>query len=132
LYARSGFRGVGQSDGGAITGTVSDPAGAVIAGAPIEAKNTANGAVYPVATSGTGNYTLSELPVGTYEITVSAPGFKKETRTGIEVQSFATFRVDFQLQVGAATESVTITAEAPLLKTESGRVGAQRHRRCDG
>jgi Carboxypeptidase regulatory-like domain len=112
----------GQGANGTITGTVTDPAGAVIANAPIQAKNAGTGVVYPAATSGTGNYTLSELPIGTYEISVTAPGFKKETRTGVEVAAQTTFRVDFALQVGAATESVTITAEAPLLKTESGEL----------
>ena len=112
----------GQSDRGTITGTVSDPAGAVVASAPVEAKNTATGTVYPVATSGTGNYTLSQLPVGTYEISVTAPGFKKAVRAGIGVAASSTFRVDFALEVGATTESVTITAEAPLLKTESGEL----------
>ena len=116
------FVAFGQSDRGTITGTVSDPAGAVVASAPVEAKNTATGAVYPVATSGTGNYTLSQLPVGTYEISVTAPGFKKAVRAGIGVAASSTFRVDFTLEVGATTESVTITAEAPLLKTESGEL----------
>ena len=111
-----------QSDRGTITGTVLDPAGAVVANAPIEAKNTATSAVFAVATSETGNYTLSQLPVGTYEISVAAPGFKKAVRSGIQVSSFTTYRVDFTLEVGAATESVTITAEAPLLKTESGEL----------
>jgi hypothetical protein len=109
-----------QSDRGTITGTVLDPAGAVVPNAPVEAKNTATNAVYRIATSDTGNYTLSQLPVGTYEISVSAPGFKKAVRGGVEVASFTTFRVDFTLEVGSATESVTITADAPLLKTESG------------
>src|SRR5215469_2204351 len=117
-----GLAAFAQSDRGTITGTISDPAGAVIANAPVEAKNVATGTLYPVATTGTGNYTLSELPVGTYEISVTAPGFKKAVRTGVEVASQTTFRVDFTLQVGAATESVTITAEAPLLKTESGEL----------
>ncbi|HEY6341231.1 MAG TPA: carboxypeptidase-like regulatory domain-containing protein [Bryobacteraceae bacterium] len=116
------FAALAQSDRGSITGTVTDPAGAVVASAPIQAKNANTGAVYPTATSGTGNYTLAELPVGTYEITVTAPGFKREIRTGVEVASQTTFRVDFALQVGAAAESVTITAEAPLLKTESGEL----------
>ncbi len=112
----------GQSDRGAITGAVLDPAGAVVPSVPVEAKNTATGAVFAVATSNTGNYTLNQLPVGTYEISVAAPGFKKAVRTGIGVSSNTTYRVDFTLEVGAATESVTITAEAPLLKTESGEV----------
>ena len=70
-----GVYALAQSDRGTITGTVLDPAGAVVPNAPIEAKNTATGAVYRMATSETGNYTLSQLPVGTYEISVSAPGF---------------------------------------------------------
>ncbi len=112
---------MGQS-AGTLTGTVSDPANAVVAGAPVEAKNTNTGFVYKASTSATGNYTISELPTGKYDITVTAPGFKKENRPGVEVQAATTFRVDFTLQVGTASESVTITAEAPLLKTESGEL----------
>ena len=117
-----GVYALAQSDRGTITGTILDPAGAVVPNAPIEAKNTATGAVYHVAGSETGNYTLSQLPVGTYEISVSTPGFKKAVRGGVEVVSFTTFRVDFTLEVGSASESVTITADAPLLKTESGEL----------
>jgi hypothetical protein len=107
---------------GTITGTVSDPAKAVIAGAPVEAKNTNTGLVYKSATSGTGNYTIAELPAGTYDVSVAASGFKKEVRPGVEVVAQTTFRVDFTLQVGANSELVTVTAEAPLLKTESGEL----------
>ncbi|MBV8892523.1 MAG: carboxypeptidase regulatory-like domain-containing protein [Acidobacteria bacterium] len=63
-----------QSDRGTITGAISDPAGAVVANAPIEARNVETGALYPVASSSTGNYTLAELPAGTYEISVTLPG----------------------------------------------------------
>jgi Carboxypeptidase regulatory-like domain len=111
-----------QSDRGTITGTVLDPAGAVVPSVPVEAKSTTTGLVYTTAASGTGNYTVAQLPVGTYDITVTAPGFKKAVRTGVEVSANTTFRVDFTLQVGAATESVTITEATPLLKTESGEL----------
>jgi hypothetical protein len=107
---------------GTITGTVSDPAGAVVAGAPVEAKSSDTGTVYPVATSSTGNYTISSLPPGTYQLTTAVAGFKKVTRTGIEVSVATTIRVDFTLEVGATSESVTVNAEAPLLKTESGEL----------
>jgi hypothetical protein len=73
-----------QSDRGTITGTVSDPAGAVVAGAAIEARNTETGAVYPVAASNTGNYTIAEVPAGTYEVTVTVPGFKKLVRPNFD------------------------------------------------
>jgi hypothetical protein len=111
-----------QSDRGTITGTISDPAGAVVAAAAIEARNTGTGAVYPVASSATGNYTIPELPSGTYELSVSVPGFKKLVRPGLIIQAAQTIRVDATLEVGNATESVTINAEAPLLKTESGEL----------
>ena len=112
----------GQSDRGTITGTILDPAGAVVPNVPIEAKNSGTGAVLRVSASGTGNYTISNMPVGTYEITVAAQGFKKAVRAGVEVSANTTFAVDFTLQVGATTESVTITEQTPLLKTESGEV----------
>src|SRR4051812_7067851 len=75
--------------GGTITGVISDPTGAVVPNAPVEAKNTATGVALPVATSATGNYTLS-VPAGTYEITVTLPGFKKFVQTGITVQQLQT------------------------------------------
>ncbi|MBV8731855.1 MAG: TonB-dependent receptor, partial [Acidobacteriia bacterium] len=111
-----------QTDRGTITGTVSDPAGAVVANATVEAKNTESGAVYQAATSSTGNFTLAQLPVGTYELDVAASGFKRYVRPGIIVEVAGTVRVDAALQVGSATESITIEAEAPLLKTESGEL----------
>src|SRR5579864_2068873 len=111
-----------QSDRGTITGTISDPAGAVIAAAAIEARNTETGVVYPVAASATGNYTIPQLPAGTYELSVTVPGFKKLLRPGLIIQAAQTIRVDATLEVGNATESVTVQAEAPLLKTESGEL----------
>jgi hypothetical protein len=111
-----------QSDRGTITGTISDSAGAIVAGAAVEAKNTQNGAVYPAASSGTGNYTIAQLPVGTYELAVVVAGFKRYVRPGIVVEVAGTTRIDATLEVGAATESVTVEAAAPLLKTEGGEV----------
>src|SRR5215472_6084410 len=116
------FPAFAQSDRGTITGTVSDPAGAVVAAAAVEARNVATGAVYPVASSTTGNYTIAQLPAGAYDLTVTVMGFKKFIRTGLTVEVAATLRVDAALEVGSATESVTITAEAPMLKTEGGEV----------
>lgn len=111
-----------QSDRGTITGTVADPGGAVVASAPVEIRNTDNGAVYQAATSATGNYTLSQLPVGPYELSVTVPGFKKFVRKNIIVNVAETYRVDVVLEVGSASESVTVMDAAPLLKTESGEL----------
>jgi hypothetical protein len=111
-----------QGDRGTITGTISDPAGAVVANAPIEARNIETGAVYPAASTSTGNYTLSQLPFGSYELTVNVPGFKRYVRQGLAVQVAQTLRIDVNLEVGAATESITVNEAAPLLKTESGEL----------
>src|SRR6516165_1744017 len=97
---------LGQSDRGSITGTVADPAGAVIANAPIEARNMETGVVSQAATTTTGNYTLAQLPVGTYELSVAVTGFKKYIRQNIKVDVSQTVRLDIVLEVGSSTESV--------------------------
>src|SRR5690242_10234857 len=111
-----------QTDRGTITGTVSDPAGAVIANAAIEARHIETGTNYQTASTATGNYTIAQLPVGAYEVSVVVPGFKRYVRSGLTVQVAETLRIDINLEVGAATESVTVQAEAALLKTESGEL----------
>ncbi len=111
-----------QSDRGTITGTVSDPSGNVVAGAPLEARHLETGAVYQAATSATGNYTLSQLPTGTYVLSVQVPGFKKFIRENLALPVAQTLRIDVVLEVGSNVESVTVTDVAPLLKTESGEL----------
>jgi hypothetical protein len=112
-----------QSDRSQITGTVSDPAGAVVGNAPVQAKNVNTGLEYQTVSTTTGNYTLNELPVGRYEMTVTVPGFKKYVRQGLDVLAAQTYRIDISLEVGATSDSVTVTENTPLLKTESGELG---------
>ena len=112
----------GQAGTGTITGTITDPSGSVIANAPVEVRNTDTNVLYPTATTGTGAYTVPQLPPGPYSVTVAAPGFKKLVRSGLTVDAGQILPLDLKLDVGAATESVTVTAESTLLKTESGDV----------
>jgi hypothetical protein len=111
-----------QGDRGTITGTVTDPAGAVVANAAIQIRNLDTAALYPTASSGTGNFSASQLPAGTYELQVTAPGFKQYNRSLLTVQVAATIRIDVALEVGSATESITVSDQASLLKTESGEL----------
>jgi hypothetical protein len=94
----------------------------VIPGASVTATNTQTTLKYETITTETGNYTLTQLPGGTYELTVELPGFKKYVRQGITVLAATTVRIDATLQVGATSEEVTVNADAPLLRTESGEV----------
>ena len=114
-----------QGDRGTITGTILDRTGAVVPNATIEITNQDTQFKSTVGSSTTGNYTFANVPVGTYDLSVTAMGFKKYVRPGVVVQIGETFRVDATLEVGATTDTVTVTAEAPLLKTESGEVSHQ-------
>ena len=112
----------GQVGNGTITGTVTDPAGAVVAGATVEAKNTETGVVFRGVSTNAGDYTITDLPVGTYAVTVTVKGFKTYTHTNLALAATQILREDIALQVGNASESVTVTAEASLLTTETGEL----------
>jgi len=109
---------------GSITGTVTDSGAAAIPNVNIEVKNAETGAVFQGGTSNTGNYVI-RVPAGTYELTVQAPSFKRYFRPNILVTTASDTRVDVTLEIGAVTETVTVQAETPLLKTESGELARQ-------
>jgi hypothetical protein len=110
-----------QSNQGTITGAISDPAGAVVPSAQIEVRNSATGVVYSGGTSNTGNYIIT-LPSGTYEVTVTVPGFKKFVQSNVQVVTATDTRKDVTLEVGSTNEQITVSDSAPLLKTESGEM----------
>jgi hypothetical protein len=112
----------GQGGSGTITGTVTDPGGAVVPGATVEAKNTETGVVFNAVSTNTGNYTISQLPIGNYVVTAKVMGFKTYTHTNLALAATQVIEEDIALQVGSAAETVTVTAEATLLKTETGEM----------
>jgi hypothetical protein len=116
LGASSAFA---QSDRGTLTGTVSDPTGAVVPAASVTLVNNDTGSQYQTVTTGTGNYTIAALPVGSYKLSVEQTGFSKSEVPNVTVQVAVTTRVDVVLQVGAASQSIQVEAESSLLKTES-------------
>jgi hypothetical protein len=105
-----------------ITGTVTDPSGAVVANAPISIRNLATGQVSSASATQTGNYTVSQLTIGDYDLTVAVPGFKTYSHTKFHLAANQTMREDILLEVGQTTESVTVTADSSLLKTETTEV----------
>ncbi|MEO8097743.1 MAG: carboxypeptidase-like regulatory domain-containing protein, partial [Acidobacteriota bacterium] len=112
----------GQSSLATVTGTITDATGAVLANAPVELHNLENGQIYKSSSSDTGNYSVQQLSIGDYDLTISAPGFKTYSHTKFHLAAGQNMREDVSLQVGQTTESVTVTAEASLLKTESSEV----------
>ena len=100
-----------------IKGTVTDPSGAVVPGAAVIATNTATGVKYPTKSSGSGDYYLPQLPVGTYSITVSAPGFKGFTATGITLTIDQEYVEPVKLEVGNTTETLEVAADAVQVNT---------------
>lgn len=108
-----------QSDRGAITGTVTDPSGAVVSRARVTATNTATGELHETVTNADGHYTFPQVKAGSYNVVVETAGFKKATVESVSVGVQMTQRADLQLQVGAATESVNVESSAPEIQSES-------------
>ena len=108
---------------GTITGTVTDSSNAVVGGATITVKSLARGDVYTATTSDSGVYNVAQLPVGTYEVRVAQKGFKEFVATSVEVHTSSDTRVDAQLELGAATETVQVEATDIQVETTSGAVG---------
>jgi hypothetical protein len=107
-----------------IAGQVQDASGAGIAGAKVTAKNLQTGLERTVTSSEGATYNLPLLPIGTYEVSAEMAGFKRVVQTDITLQVDQHARVDFKLPVGAASDSVQVTAEVPLTQTDASSLGS--------
>lgn len=112
-----------QTITGSITGTVSDPSGAVIANAKVAALNTATNVQFATTTSQSGVYNIVFLPVGEYNLAVENTGFKKSVIGPFKLEVNQIARLDVSLQVGESTQTVEVTSVAPILQTESTATG---------
>jgi hypothetical protein len=86
---------------------------------PINLTNPATGTKFDTVTTGTGNYTLPTVPVGSYTLTADHAGFREYNETNVQVKLATTTRVDVVLKVGTANESVQVTSQSTLLKSEN-------------
>jgi len=108
---------------GSLSGTVSDPTGAVIAGAGVTLTNTATGRVGEATTNEVGVYSFPQLAPGTYRLEVTKSGFKTAVREQVVVQVGLPTRQGVQLQVGAVAEVIEVTAGAAIVNFENATVG---------
>jgi len=111
-----------QSPNGTISGLVLDPSNAVIAGAQVIAVNDATRVQYSTKTNSEGIYVVPNLPPGSYRIQVSAAGFKTLIKPDIVLNVQDALAINFNLPIGPASETVTVTGGAPLIDTQSGAV----------
>jgi hypothetical protein len=110
---------VAQIGRAALVGRVVDMAGAALPGATVTATATATNLSRTVVSGGDGRYVFQGLAPGTYQLRVELSGFRTLTRKGIGIATGETVRLDVQLELGGLTEIVTVTADAPLLRTGS-------------
>src|SRR5713226_1134280 len=112
-----------QSDRGTIAGTVLDSSGAAVANATVTVTSAETGANYGATTGPTGGFRVQDVRVGTYDVSVSSPGFKIEKKTGVVVQVNSTASLEFSLQAGDVKETLTVLADAPAVQTETSEIG---------
>src|SRR5262245_32795732 len=124
LYFCLALGGAPQVGSGAMTGIVVDASGTTVPGARVTITNTATGQQRATISSGTGLFAASSLPPGDYRVEVALDGFSPVSRTGLRVSTGETTRADIQLSPGGINERVTVTAPAPLLRTETASLGA--------
>ncbi len=122
----------GQSEvgGATIAGTVTDPSGAAVANAKVTVTSKSTGFTRTSETNLTGLYNMLRLPVGTYDLTVEASGFKASKRSGIALSVGAQLTLDTSLVIGAASESVTVSEEVPVIETSRSQTSTTVNQRA--
>lgn len=108
-----------QATTGTASGSVSDPNGAVVAGATVTLTNVANGQSRTVSTNDRGLFVAASMPIGVYRVSVEASGFKRATATDISIEINKESQLTFVLEVGLANEEVTVTSAQDVVNTSS-------------
>src|SRR5689334_18717310 len=112
-----------QQTTGAVRGAVTDPSGAVVANVMVTATNRQTQVSQSTRTSTGGNYALAFLPPGSYDLSAEGQGFKKAVRQNVVVRITETELVDFILQLGSLSESITVGESISLVQSESSAEG---------
>ncbi|MBM3767172.1 MAG: carboxypeptidase regulatory-like domain-containing protein [Acidobacteria bacterium] len=115
-----GLTAFGQGNTGSILGTLTDASSAVVPSAKVTITNVLTGVKLENTTDSQGNYLFNFLSPGSYKVEAEVTGFKKFVRENITLETGRQLRIDARLETGAVTETVSVTAQTPLLETESG------------
>jgi hypothetical protein len=122
IFSTAGYS---QAVSASLVGTITDASGAAVPDSKVTITETNTSVSRTGQTNASGNYTFSNLNPGTYMVVAERPGFKKASRAGVDVVVDTTVRVDLALQPGEVSETINVTAEAALLKTERADTGRQ-------
>jgi len=114
-----------QIDRASISGTVTDPSGAAVAGATVTVTNGGTNQSQTITTDSSGLYTARLLHIGTYSVEATAKGFERSLHSGIELNVNQVAQVDLQLKVGSASETTQVSADPPLISTETSSLGTE-------
>ena len=112
----------GQAASANLTGTVKDTSGAVLPGVTITAKSVATNEIRTTVSGSDGLYRLTNLPRGTCEVSAELQGFRTLRQSDVLLTVGDTVKLDFPMEVGTVSESITVKGQAPLVNTEEGRV----------
>lgn len=112
-----------QAVDGTLLGTINDSSGAPVANAKITLVESNTNVSRSAQSNDSGNYVFADLPPGTYRVTAEMTGFKRASRSGVDVLVNTTVRVDLDLQAGDVSETITVEAETPILQTERADTG---------
>jgi hypothetical protein len=112
-----------QTTAGSIVGTVTDPSGAIVAGATVTITNMGTNIAVKTTSDSAGDYVVTPLEVGKYSVAVEATGFKRSIRPDIQVNVQDRVRVDAKLEVGKASDTVEVRDAAPILETDTSYLG---------
>ena len=112
----------GQAVFGNITGTVRDPSGSAVVSAKVTVTDLGKGIEYPNTTNESGNYSQTHLILGVYQVRVEAAGFQSYVQKNVNVEADATTQVNITLTIGSVGETVNVSGEVPVLKTERADV----------
>jgi hypothetical protein len=113
-----------QTTNGSIQGTVTDPNGGAIPGVSVSARNMDTGLTQKTTTTQAGIYSLPNLPPGRYTVTVEAPSLKKYSQEGVTVATGTAVSLDIPMQLGAVSDTITVSADASQLQTTTSEIGA--------
>jgi hypothetical protein len=112
-----------QLDRATLTGTVTDPSGAAVPSAKITIQQSATGARFETTTNEAGQFTRPNLPIGEYQITFEADGFRRATRSNLTLKVAEVLRVDTQLELGATADTVEVRGELPRIQADTPQIG---------